>query len=57
MPFEVKIFSCKSSLYLGKQIVKSYGIPLGKSSVARFKDGEFEPAFGESIRGEDVFIY
>jgi ribose-phosphate pyrophosphokinase len=56
MPFEVKIFSCESSLYLGKQIVESYGIPLGKSSVARFKDGEFEPAFGESIRGEDVFI-
>ncbi len=56
MPFEVKIFTGEKSSYLSEKIAEAYGIPLGKSSVARFKDGEFEPSFGESIRGEDVFI-
>ena len=52
----VKIFSGTSTHYLGEQIAKSYGVPLGEVQVTRFSDGEFSPSFNESVRGCDVFI-
>jgi ribose-phosphate pyrophosphokinase len=52
----IKFFSGTASLYLAEKIAKSFGSELGKSSVARFSDGEFQPAYDESVRGATVFI-
>lgn len=56
MTNEVKIFSGSSNTKLAESIAKHFGIPLGKSSLSRFSDGEFQPSFEESVRGCDVFI-
>ena len=52
----LKIFTGSKTKYLTKQICKSIGVKLGKSSCAVFADGEFEPCFDETIRGSHVFI-
>jgi ribose-phosphate pyrophosphokinase len=52
----MKVFSCRASKHLAERIVKELGIELGKSSVTEFRDGEFQPAFDESVRGDMVFI-
>ena len=56
MASEVKIFSGSSNNVLAKSIAKSFGVELGKTSLNKFSDGEFQPAFEESVRGCDVFI-
>ncbi len=53
---KLKIFACRESRYLAEKIAKSYGTEIGDSSVLEFSDGEFQPAFNESIRGCTVFI-
>ncbi len=52
----IKFFSGRNSLYLATEIARNFGIPLGKSSVTDFSDGEFQPSFDESVRGATVFI-
>jgi ribose-phosphate pyrophosphokinase len=52
----MKIFSCRASRHLAQRIVDELGISLGKSSVTEFSDGEFQPCFDESVRGDMVFI-
>lgn len=52
----IKFFAGRGSRYLAENIAKSYGIELGKSTVLEFSDGEFQPAYDESIRGCTVFI-
>ena len=52
----IKIFAAGASTYLGEKIAKSFGTELGKSSVLRFSDGEFQPSYDESVRGATVFI-
>lgn len=52
----LKIFSCRSSRILAEKIAASLGVELGKSSVTCFSDGEFQPCFDESVRGDMVFI-
>ncbi len=52
----IKIFSCRGSQYLAEKIAKALKLDLGKSVVTVFSDGEFQPAFDESIRGATVFI-
>jgi len=56
MTVPVKFFSGSSSTELAKKIAESYGQPLGKMTILRFSDGEFEPYYEESIRGSNVFI-
>jgi ribose-phosphate pyrophosphokinase len=56
MPFHVKLFTGEATTYLSEKIAASYGQPLSNQTTIRFKDGEFEPCFEESIRGDDVFI-
>lgn len=51
-----KIFSCRGSKYFAEQVAKALGTELGKSEVTAFSDGEFQPAFTESVRGATVFI-
>ncbi|MGM0479386.1 MAG: ribose-phosphate pyrophosphokinase [Bacteroidota bacterium] len=56
MSIEVKIFAGRASKHLGEQIAKSYGIASGNVIVSEFSDGEFQPSFEETVRGQDVFI-
>jgi ribose-phosphate pyrophosphokinase len=51
-----KIFACKQSESLAKDIAKAFGVPLGKVITAHYSDGEFQPSFEESVRGSRVFI-
>ena len=52
----VKIFAGRASEHLASQIAKSFGTPLGDVKVSVFSDGEFQPSFEETVRGQDVFI-
>ncbi|ANI90532.1 ribose-phosphate pyrophosphokinase [Arachidicoccus ginsenosidimutans] len=52
----VKIFSGTGSQELAQKIAKRFGAPLGKINIQKFSDGEFQPVFLESIRGDYVFL-
>jgi ribose-phosphate pyrophosphokinase len=56
MATKIKIFSGSTSIYLAEKIAQGYGSELGKISLIRFADGEFQPSFDENIRGTDVFL-
>ena len=51
-----KIFSGTATRYLSENIAAASGERLGEVAVARFSDGEFQPSFEETVRGELVFI-
>lgn len=52
----VKIFSGTNSQYLATKIAKSFGKALGEINIQKFSDGEFQPVYLESIRGDYVFL-
>ena len=52
----VKIFSGTQSAYLAENIAKAFGKKLGACKIQKFSDGEFQPVFMESIRGDYVFL-
>lgn len=52
----VKLFNGRASLDLASKIAQCYGLPLGDVKVTNFSDGEFQPSFEETVRGQDVFI-
>lgn len=56
MSIGVKIFSGRATKELANKIANSYGIPLGNVIVTDFSDGEFQPSFEETVRGQDIFI-
>lgn len=56
MSIGVKIFSGRASQDLANRIAKSYGTSLGDVKVSEFSDGEFQPSYEETVRGQDVFI-
>lgn len=56
MAVGVKIFSGRASEELAMKIAKSYGVELGNVIISEFSDGEFQPSFEETVRGQDVFI-
>ncbi len=51
-----KIFSGTGSHELAAKIAQSFRIPPGKVNIQKFSDGEFQPIFLESIRGDYVFL-
>ena len=51
-----KLFGCRQSMDLAKTIAKEYNTELGNIEITYFSDGEFQPAFEESVRGRRVFI-
>ncbi len=51
-----KIFACRQSKDLAAHIAKEYNTELGNIEITYFNDGEFQPAFEESVRGRRVFI-
>lgn len=52
----IKIFSGNASIELATKIADSFGTSLGKKSILRYSDGEFQTCFEESVRGSTVFI-
>ena len=52
----IKVFSCRGSQHIAERIAQALKLELGKSEVTVFSDGEFQPAFNESVRGATVFI-
>jgi ribose-phosphate pyrophosphokinase len=52
----IKIFSGRASKELAEKVARSYGVGLGNVKVTVFSDGEFQPSFEETVRGQDVFI-
>lgn len=56
MNMGVKLFAGRASLELASKIANHYGSPLGDVKVTTFSDGEFQPSFEETVRGQDVFI-
>ena len=52
----LKIFSGTSSRYLSEKIAASYGTDLGKTSLLKYSDGEYQPIYEETVRGATVFI-
>lgn len=52
----VKIFSGRATKVLAEKIAVSFGTNLGNVIVTEFSDGEFEPSFEETVRGQDVFL-
>ena len=53
---DIKIFTANSNRPVAKQIAESLGLPLGKSDVSTFSDGEISVSLHESVRGSDCFI-
>lgn len=51
-----KIFACSQSMELAEKIAKEYGAELGNVKTTHFSDGEFQPAFEESVRGRRIFL-
>ena len=52
----IKFFAGRESKYFAEKVVKKFGTTLGKSTVLEFSDGEFQPSFDETVRGQHVFI-
>lgn len=53
---DIKIFSANSNKPMANGIATILGLPLGKSEVSNFADGEISVSIGESVRGSDVFV-
>lgn len=53
---DIKIFTANANPKVAEQIAKNLGLPLGKSEVGTFSDGEIVVSIGESVRGSDVFV-
>ena len=51
-----KIFSGTANPALAEAICKNLGVPLGKSLLGRFSDGEIYFQILENVRGADVFV-
>ncbi len=51
-----KLFSLSNNKKLAQKIAKNYGSALGKIDFREFSDGEFRPAFNETVRGRRVFL-
>ena len=52
----IKIFSANSNPTLAGSIANLVGVPMGKSQVTTFSDGEISVNIGETVRGSDVFV-
>lgn len=53
---DIKIFAASASQRVAKQISECLGLPMGKSEVGTFSDGEISVSLFESVRGSDCFI-
>src|SRR5471030_3468365 len=52
----IAVFTGKSNPALAQEITRHLHVPLGRSHVGRFSDGEVNAELMENVRGRDVFI-
>lgn len=52
----LKIFAGNSNSALAEKVVERLDVPLGRSTVGRFSDGEINVEIGENVRSNDVFV-
>ncbi len=52
----MKVFCGSSNPELARKICDTLDVPLGKSRIVRFSDGELYVEIGENVRGSDVFV-
>ena len=55
-PHDLKIFTGSANRSLGASISRHLNVPLGKSHLSRFLDGEVWFQIEENVRGKDVFV-
>jgi len=53
---DIKIFAANANQRVARQISECLGLPIGKSEVGTFSDGEISMSLYESVRGSDCFI-
>ena len=53
---DIKIFTANSNPKVAAEIAACLGLPVGKSEVKTFSDGEIAVSIQESVRGSDVFV-
>jgi len=53
---DIKIFTANANPKLAREMSEYLGLPLGKSEVGTFSDGEISVSIYESVRGSDVFV-
>lgn len=53
---DLMLFALSSNQDLAERVSKEMGLPLGKSTVRQFSDGEIQVNIEESIRGKEVYI-
>lgn len=53
---DLMLFALSSNQELAQRVSHEMGLPLGKSTVRQFSDGEIQVNIEESIRGKDVYI-
>jgi len=52
----IKIFAANACPQVARQISECLGLPMGKSEVTTFSDGEISVSLLESVRGSECFI-
>ena len=53
---DLMLFALSSNQELAQRVSREMGLPLGKSTVRQFSDGEIQVNIEESIRGKDVIF-
>ena len=53
---DIKIFAASATPKMARDISTCLGLPLGKSTVTTFSDGEISVSLQESVRGSDCYI-
>jgi len=56
MSRDLKVFTGSANPALGESIAAFLGLPLGRSHLARFSDGEVWFQIKDNVRGADVFV-
>ena len=52
----IRLFSGSSHPALAAEIAKNLGVPLGKLETKHFSCGEYYVRYGESVRGQEIFL-
>ena len=53
---KISIFTGTSNPELAHEIAAYLGLPMGKATVSRFRDGEINLQVGETVRGAECFV-
>lgn len=56
MPASLKVFTGSANPGLGAAIAKYLDVPIGKTHLSRFLDGEIWFQIEDNVRGDDVFV-